>query len=59
MALRLHRAEGISGDDGDRLALECPYCGVYANMAPQAVPDARFLIKSRPKHVGIVYQCDA
>lgn len=59
MAIRLHKAEGISGDDGDRLALECPYCGVYANMSPQAVPDAHHLIESRPKHIGIVYQCDA
>lgn len=59
MAIRLHKAEGISGDDGDRLSLECPYCGVFANMSPQAVPDAKFLINTRPKHVGLVYQCDA
>ncbi|MDH3748765.1 MAG: hypothetical protein OER97_11220 [Gammaproteobacteria bacterium] len=59
MSIRLHRAEGISGDDGDRLSLECPYCGVFANMSPQAVPDAKFLINTRPKHVGLVYQCDA
>jgi hypothetical protein len=59
MAIRLHRTEGFASDDGERLALECPYCGVYANMAPQAVPDAGQLIDSRPKHVGLVYQCDA
>jgi hypothetical protein len=59
MAIRLHRTGGFASDDGERLALECPYCGVYANMAPQAVPDAGQLIDSRPKHVGLVYQCDA
>ncbi len=59
MTIRLLRAEGITGDDGDRLALDCPYCGVYANMTPQAVPSAERLIESRPKHVGVVYQCDA
>ena len=59
MTIRLLGAGGLSGDDGDRLALDCPYCGVYANMTPQAVPDAHRLIETRPKHVGIVYQCDA
>lgn len=59
MPIQLHRAEGISGEDSERLALECPYCGVYANMSPQSVPDASILIESRPKHVGLVYQCDA
>ena len=59
MTIRLLKAEGISGDDGDRLALDCPYCGVYANMTPQAVPSAERLLETRPKHVGVVYQCDA
>lgn len=59
MAIRLHRTEGISNDEGERLALECPYCGVFANMTPQSVPAAAPLIESRPKHVGLVYQCDA
>lgn len=59
MAIELHRTKGITGDDDGRLALECPYCGVYANMSPEAVPDADKLIETRPKHVGLVYQCDA
>ncbi len=57
--MRLHKSEGLSGDDGDRLALECPYCGVYASMSPQALPDVGKLIETRPKHVGLVYQCNA
>ncbi len=59
MAIRLHRTEGFTNETGERLALECPYCGVYANMSPQAVPDAASLIETQPKHVGLVYQCDA
>ncbi len=57
--MRLHKSEGLSGDDGDRLALECPYCGVYASMSPQALPDVGQVIETRPKHVGLVYQCNA
>ena len=59
MAIHLHRTDGLASDDEGRLGLECPYCGVYAHMSPQAVPSAAHLIKTRPKHVGIVYQCDA
>jgi hypothetical protein len=28
-------------------------------MTPQSVPDVDLLLRHRPKHVGIVYQCDA
>ncbi len=48
----------MSGED-DRIGLDCPYCGVYAHMTPQSVPNAARLIQSKPKHVGLVYQCDA
>ena len=47
------------GTEDDRIGLECPYCGVYAHMTPQSVPNANRLIQSRPKHVGLVYQCDS
>lgn len=43
----------------ERIGLECPYCGVYAHMRPQSVPDATSLLRDKPKHVGLVYQCDA
>lgn len=59
MAIRLHRTEGLTSDEGERLALECPYCGVYASLSPQAVPAVGPLLETRPKHVGFVYQCDA
>jgi hypothetical protein len=28
-------------------------------MSPQSVPDATSLLRDKPKHVGLVYQCDA
>jgi hypothetical protein len=59
MAIRLHRTKGLFSDDGERLALECPYCGVFANMSPQSLPDVDQLIETQPKHTGLVYQCDA
>ncbi len=59
MAIELHRSTGLMGDDDGRLALECPYCSVYANMSPYAVPDAGKVLETQPKHVGLVYQCDA
>ena len=59
MPIHLHRSEGFEADEDGRLGLECPYCGVYAHMTPQSVPRAAPLIKTKPKHVGIVYQCDA
>ena len=59
MTIELHRSTGLTGDDDGRLALECPYCSVYANMSPHAVPDADRVLETQPKHVGLVYQCDA
>jgi len=59
MALVLHRDQGFAGGAEERIGLECPYCGVYAHMSPQSVPDAASLLRDRPKHVGLVYKCDA
>ena len=59
MAIRLQTTGGYCSDSGEQLALECAYCGVYANMTPLSVPDATQVIETRPKHVGLVYQCDA
>jgi hypothetical protein len=59
MAIIIDRDQGIISELGDRIGLECPYCGVYAHMQPQSVPDAAALLKDRPRHVGLVYKCDA
>lgn len=51
--------EDHSHHDDLQLGLECPYCNVYARMTAVSVPDVSLLIDTRPKHTGIVYQCDA
>ena len=59
MAIILHRDQGLVAEQDEQIGLECPYCGVFAHMSPQSVPDAAELIETRPKHVGLVYQCDS
>ena len=59
MAIVIDRDQGIKSELEDRIGLECPYCGVYAHMQPQSVPEASSLLRDKPKHVGLVYKCDA
>ncbi len=59
MALVIEQGQGIRSDVEERIGLECPYCGMYAHMEPQSVPDAASLLRDKPKHVGLVYKCDA
>ncbi|MCH9693130.1 MAG: hypothetical protein K0U72_01355 [Gammaproteobacteria bacterium] len=59
MSIILDKEHGIENELEERIGLECPYCGVYAHMSPQSVPDAASLLRDKPKHVGLVYQCDA
>jgi hypothetical protein len=55
----LDQDQGFESELGERVGLECPYCGVYAHMSPQSVPNPASLLRDKPKHVGLVYQCDA
>jgi DNA-directed RNA polymerase subunit RPC12/RpoP len=59
MAIVIDRDQGIKSELEDRIGLECPYCGVFAHMQPQSVPEAKSLLRDKPKHVGLVYKCDA
>jgi len=59
MSIIFDKDQGIENGLEERIGLECPYCGVYAHMSPQSVPDATSLLRDKPKHVGLVYQCDA
>lgn len=59
MAIYIEKDQGIKGELEERIGLECPYCGMYAHMAPQSVPDATSLLRDKPKNVGLVYKCDA
>jgi hypothetical protein len=59
MALSLDIDQGLLSDEDEQIGLDCPYCNVYSHMSPQSIPDAARIIETRPKHVGLVYQCDA
>jgi len=59
MPITLERTKGLVQGTEEQFGLECPYCGVYAHVSAQSVPKADDLLKTRPKHVGLVYQCDA
>ncbi|MFQ5548246.1 MAG: hypothetical protein ACE5FV_08145 [Woeseia sp.] len=59
MPITIERNQGLTQQTDEQFGLECPYCGVYAHMTPQSVPDPAVVLKDRPKHVGLVYECDA
>lgn len=59
MTIIIDRDQGIESELEERIGLECPYCGMFAHMSPQSVPDAASLLRDRPKHVGLVYKCDS
>lgn len=59
MAIVLEKQRGMLLEDDEQIALECPYCSVYSHMSPQAIPEAGPLLEDRPKHVGMVFRCDA
>jgi len=46
-------------DQEHNLALTCPHCQVLSHITPIAVPSYATLAADKPKHVGIVYRCDA
>jgi hypothetical protein len=59
MSISLDKDQGFLIDGGEQLGLECPHCGVYATMSPQSIPQTDNLIRHKPTHVGLVFQCDS
>ena len=59
MAIVIERNRGLQRQSEEQFGLECPYCGIYSHMTAQSVPEFDQLQQDRPKHVGLVYQCDA
>lgn len=59
MTITIERDQGLKQQSDEQFGLECPYCNVYSHVSPQSVPNAATLLRDRPKHVGLVYQCDA
>lgn len=59
MTILVQSDRTVQHPGGEQFGLECPYCGVYSHMRPQSVPDLQQVLRNRPRHVGLVYQCDA
>jgi len=59
MSISLDKDRGFLIDGGEQLGLECPHCGVYATMSPQSIPQTDNLMRDKPAHVGLVFQCDS
>jgi len=59
MTIVIDNEQGLDREFGEHIGLECPYCGVYAHMSPQSVPDAAALLRDKPSQVGIVFKCNA
>ncbi len=41
------------------IALTCPHCQTLTHLTPVAIPKFEDLSRRKPKHVGIVFRCDA
>jgi len=41
------------------IALTCPHCQTLTHLTPAATPGFASLNRHRPKHIGIVFRCDA
>jgi hypothetical protein len=59
MTISLDKDQGLLTAGNEQIGLECPYCNVHSHMSPQSVPNADDLLRDKPSHVGLVFQCDA
>ncbi len=59
MTISLDRDQGLLTEGDEQIGLECPYCSVYSHMSPQSMPRADDLLREKPSHVGLVFQCDS
>lgn len=59
MALIISKITGLNQEKADQFSLDCPYCDVRAHLMPQSIPSFETLAVSRPRHVGMVYQCSS
>jgi hypothetical protein len=59
MSVYIDAGSRIVHDQEQSLALVCPHCLLSAHITPAAVPNFEDLQAYKPKHVGLVYRCDA
>ena len=59
MAIIIGKETEFKSEANEKFGLKCPYCDIYAYMSPQSVPSFNALTQTRPKHAGLVFECDA
>jgi hypothetical protein len=59
MSVYIDAASRIVHDQEQSLALVCPHCLITSHISPVAVPRFDDLQTHKPKHIGLVYRCDA
>ena len=59
MSVYIDASSRIVHDQEQSLALVCPHCLITAHITPAALPKFEDLQAHKPKHVGVVYRCDA
>jgi len=59
MSVYIDATGTLQHDQEKSLTVTCPHCQVLSHITPLAVPRFGELIEHRPKHVGVVYRCDA
>ena len=59
MSVYIDAASRIVHDQEQSLALVCPHCLITAHITSAAVPRFEDLQAHKPKHIGLVYRCDA
>jgi hypothetical protein len=59
MSVSIDSASRFHHDQGANLALTCPHCQVYSHISLLASPRFEDLLAHKPRHVGVVYDCDS
>jgi hypothetical protein len=59
MSVHIDSASRLITEPGQNLGVTCPHCELVSHITPSAVPDFTELQARKPRHVGIVYSCDA
>jgi hypothetical protein len=59
MSVYIDPSNRLHHDHEHSLALSCPHCQVFSHISAVSIPRYADIVGSHPKHVGIVYRCDA
>lgn len=59
MTVHIDASGRLVHDQAHLFALTCPHCEVVSHITPSAVPAFEDLQIHKPKHIGVVYRCDA